>query len=163
MATPSNKPTIGAKGTSAMAEATAVGTSKAVGVGSGPLHQQRQLTRPVGQPLASKTIPTQAAPFPSVQLPVSLPQSPPRFSTSPPLVNYSSPSRSSVQQPEWPTFLQQPANFMFNSPLLGQVPALDFSRIAQFPQMQASCPVGTLRQNKQLKNCLVWNPILVYW
>ena len=42
--------------------------------------------------------------------------------------------------PQWPSFLQQPANFIPNSPLLGQVPALDLSRIAHFPQMQGQLP-----------------------
>ena len=140
VATPSNKPTIGVAATPSMAGTTAVGTSKAVGVGSGPLYQQRQLTRPVGQPFANKIIPTPAAPFSSVQPPVSLPHSPPRFSISPTLVNYPSPPISSLQQTEWPAFLQPPANLLFNSPLLGQVPALDLSRIPQLPQMQGQMP-----------------------
>ena len=140
VATPSNKPTIGVMGTPSLAGTKAVGTSKAVGVGSGPFHQQRQLTRPGGQPFANKIIPTPATPFPFVQPPVSLPHSPPRYSISPTLVNYSSSPISSLQQLEWPAFLQQPANLMLNSPLLGQVQALDFSRIPQFPQMQGQLP-----------------------
>ena len=88
VATPSNTPTIGVMGPSAMAGTTAVGTSKVVGLGSGPFHPQCQLTRTVGQPFPSKTIPTPAAPFPSVQPPVSLPHSPPHPSISPSLVDY---------------------------------------------------------------------------
>ena len=45
-----------------------------------------------------------------------------------------------MQQLQWPPFLQQPANFLRNSPLLGHVPALDFSRIPQFPQIQGQLP-----------------------
>ena len=96
----------------------------------------------MGQPFASNIIPTPAVPFPSVPPPVSLPHSPPHPSISPTLVDYSSPSVSylSTQPFQWPTFLQQPANFLPNSPLLGQVPALDLSRIPQFPQLQAQLP-----------------------
>ena len=140
VATPSNKPTIGVMGTSAMAGTTAVGTSKAVGVGSGPFQQRR----PMGQPFASSTISTKTAPFPSVQPPVSQPHAPPRFSITPTLVDYSNPSIYSLQQPLWPTFLQQPVNFLPNSPLLGQVPALDLSRIPQFPQMQVPLPIWNI-------------------
>ena len=50
VAMPSHKPRFGAMGTSAMARATTVGASKAVGVGVGPPYQQRQITRTVGQP-----------------------------------------------------------------------------------------------------------------
>ena len=45
-----------------------------------------------------------------------------------------------MQQLQWPPFLQQPDNFIPNSQMLGQVPALDLSRIPQFPQMQAELP-----------------------
>ena len=45
-----------------------------------------------------------------------------------------------MHQLQWPTFLQQPVNFLPNSPLLGQVPALDLSRLPQFPQMQGPMP-----------------------
>ena len=45
-----------------------------------------------------------------------------------------------MQLPQWPSFLQQPANFIPNSSLLGQVPAHDLSGIPQFPQLQAQLP-----------------------
>ena len=52
-ATPTFKPTIGVLGTSASAEATAVGASSAAGTRLGPLYQQRHITRTVGQPFAN--------------------------------------------------------------------------------------------------------------
>ena len=135
VATPSNKPTIGAMGTSATAGATTMCSSNAVGVGVGPIYQQRQITRTVGQSFAN-LIPTPGVPFLTVQPSVSLPQSPPHPSISPALVDYSSPSISSLstQLPKWLPFLQQYANFIPNSPLLGQVAALDLSRIPQMPE-----------------------------
>ena len=136
VATPSNQPTVGPKGTNTMAGATPVGTSNAVGVGVGPFHQQRQFTRPFDEPFAT-LIPTPADPFPSVQPLVSLPHSLPHPSISPTLVDYSSPSISSLsmQQLQWPTFLQKPANFIPNYPLFGQVTSRDLSRIPPFPHL----------------------------
>ena len=87
VATPSNKPTIGAMGTSATAGTTTVGRNDAFGVGVGPFYQQRQITRPVGQPFAN-IIPTPGVPFLLVQPPVSLPQSPPHPSISPTVIDY---------------------------------------------------------------------------
>ena len=56
-ATPTFKPTIGVLGTSASAEATAVGASSAAGTRLGPLYQQRHITRTVGQPFANLILP----------------------------------------------------------------------------------------------------------
>ena len=143
--TPSNKPTIGATGTSAMAGTTAKGTSNAVGVWSGPFYQQSKVTRLVGQPFASNIILTPGVHFPYVEHPVSQRHSTPHPSISPTLVHYSSPTISSLsmQLPQWPTFLRQHATF-----LLGQAPALDLSRIPQFPQLQAQLPSWNIAGEK---------------
>ena len=132
-------------GTSAMAEATKVGTFNAVGVGIGPLYQHPQITRTVG-PHFANLIPKPGVPFLPVRPPMGQAHSPPHPSNSPTLGDYSSRSISSLSMllPKWPTFLQQPANFIPNSPLIGQVPALDLSRFPQLPHLQAQLPSWNL-------------------
>ena len=76
--------------------------------------------------LSSCTAPRESAPFPASLFQSSLSCLFHSFQSLPLI-----PIDATAQ---WPTFLQQHVNFLANSPLLGQVPALDLCQIPQFPK-----------------------------